>query len=39
MLTLDYCIDPAKARAAIARSRAEGFVPFVTRTPLDRLPD
>ena len=39
VLTLDYCLDPAKARTAVARSRAHGFVPFVTRTPLDRLPD
>ena len=38
VFTLDYAAAPANAEKARALSRAEGFVPFVTRTPLDRLP-
>jgi cysteinyl-tRNA synthetase len=38
VLTLDYASDEAKARLAERRSLRHGFVPFVSRTPLDRLP-
>ena len=39
VFTLDYAIDPSDRMAARTRSMGLGFVPFVTRTPLDRLPD
>lgn len=38
VFTLDYAADPGNAGRARARSAAFGFVPFVSRTPLDRLP-
>jgi len=38
VFTLDYCIDPRNAAAASKRSRDAGFIPCVSRTPLDRLP-
>ncbi len=38
VFTMDYAIDPADIEAAAAISRRNGFVPFVSRTPLDRLP-
>ena len=38
VFTLDYAGDPANARRARAVSVALGCVPFVSRTPLDRLP-
>ena len=38
VFTLDYAADPENARIARERSAALGFLPFVSRTPLDRLP-
>lgn len=38
IFTLDYARVPENAEAAAATSRSLGFVPFVSRTPLDRLP-
>lgn len=38
VLTLDYALDPGNAALARERSRSHGFVPFVSRAPLDRLP-
>ena len=38
ILTLDYALDPDHIEAAQRRSRALGFVPFVSRAPVDRLP-
>jgi endo-alpha-1,4-polygalactosaminidase (GH114 family) len=38
VFTLDYALDPTNAALARRRSRASGFVPCVTRGPLDRLP-
>jgi cysteinyl-tRNA synthetase len=38
VFTLDYALDPANAALARERSRGRGFVPFVSRAPLDRLP-
>jgi endo-alpha-1,4-polygalactosaminidase (GH114 family) len=39
VFTVDYCVEPENADEAIRYSRSHGFVPFVSRTPLDRLPD
>jgi cysteinyl-tRNA synthetase len=38
VFTLDYALLPANAALAAEASRAHGCVPFVSRTPLDRLP-
>ena len=38
VFTLDYAQTPANIRAALLDSATRGFVPFVSRTPLDRLP-
>jgi cysteinyl-tRNA synthetase len=38
VFTLDYAADPNNARHARAVSVGLGCVPFVSRTPLDRLP-
>ena len=38
VFTLDYAVKEEHARGARAASVAQGFVPFVSRTPLDRLP-
>jgi cysteinyl-tRNA synthetase len=38
VFTLDYAVSEANARAAIERSSGLGFVPAVSRSPLDRLP-
>ena len=38
VFTLDYAAEPLNIVAAERTSRALGLVPFVTRTPLDRLP-
>jgi len=38
VFTLDYAANPANAARAAEESRARGFRPFVSRTPLDRLP-
>ncbi|MGQ0613486.1 MAG: endo alpha-1,4 polygalactosaminidase [Planctomycetaceae bacterium] len=39
VLTLDYALETANADEARRFSRGKGFLPFVSRTPLDRLPD
>lgn len=39
VLTLDYALEKANAEEARRFSRGKGFLPFVSRTPLDRLPD
>jgi len=39
VFTVDYCVDPENSEEAIRFSRSHGFTPFVSRTPLDRLPD
>jgi len=38
VFTIDYCTDPDNAEVARTNSRSRGCIPFVTRTPLDRLP-
>lgn len=38
VFTLDYCLEPKNAERATAAARSFGCVPFVSRTPLDRLP-
>jgi cysteinyl-tRNA synthetase len=38
VFTLDYAVEAEHASGARAASVAAGFVPFVSRTPLDRLP-
>lgn len=38
VFTCDYCLIPANAEEARTLSRERGYVPLVTRTPLDRLP-
>jgi len=38
VFTLDYAAREEHVRSARAASAAQGFVPFVSRTPLDRLP-
>lgn len=37
-LTLDYATTPAHVAEAERRARSVGAIPFVSRTPLDRLP-
>ena len=39
VFTVDYCVDPENAEEAVRYSRSRSFIPFVSRTPLDRLPD
>jgi len=39
VFTLDYALVIDQIRAAYSANRRRGFVPFVSRTPLDRLPD
>lgn len=39
VFTLDYASTPENVERAERTSREHGFVPFVSRTPLDRLPD
>lgn len=39
VFTLDYALEPEHAEMAAATSRRHGFVPCVTHTPLDRLPE
>lgn len=38
VFTIDYCVQHANAAEAYRLSRQRGYVPFVTQTPLDRLP-
>jgi len=38
VFTVDYALGEAHSASAYSDSRALGFVPFVSRTPLDRLP-
>lgn len=38
VFTVDYCIKPENINEAREYSLSKGFVPFVSRTPLDRLP-
>jgi cysteinyl-tRNA synthetase len=38
VFTCDYCLIPANAEQARTLSTQRGYVPLVTRTPLDRLP-
>jgi cysteinyl-tRNA synthetase len=38
VFTLDYAVREEHARSARAASVEKGYVPFVSRTPLDRLP-
>jgi cysteinyl-tRNA synthetase len=38
ILTIDYAATPANVKAANDFARENGFIPFVSRTPLDRLP-
>ena len=38
VFTLDYAIDPAHVERARAASRKLGFIPFVSQSPLDRIP-
>jgi len=38
ILTIDYAAEKTNRRAAEALARRYGFVPFVSRTPLDRVP-
>jgi cysteinyl-tRNA synthetase len=39
VFTIDYAREPDNIARAAATSRAFGLVPFVSRTPLDRLPE
>jgi cysteinyl-tRNA synthetase len=39
ILTADYAHEPEDIKAALETSRSFGFVPTVSRTPLDRLPE
>lgn len=39
VFTVDYALDADDRREALEASRAFGFIPCVTRTPLDRIPD
>jgi len=39
ILTIDYAADETNRRAAESLARRHGFVPFVSRTPLDRIPE
>ncbi len=38
VFTLDYASRPSRREEAVRRAHRNGFVPFVSRTPLDRLP-
>jgi len=38
ILTVDYASEERNRKAAEALARRHGFVPFVSRTPLDRVP-
>lgn len=38
VFTIDYALQPANIQEAYALSRAKGYIPFVSRTPLNRLP-
>jgi endo-alpha-1,4-polygalactosaminidase (GH114 family) len=38
LFTIDYALDPSSAERARTTSRRFGFVPFVSRAALDRLP-
>ena len=38
VFTVDYCVKEANRLASYQLSRARGYIPFVSRTPLDRLP-
>ena len=38
VFVIDYALRPENAQAAIAYARERGFVPFVSRVSLDRLP-
>jgi cysteinyl-tRNA synthetase len=38
VFTVDYAVLPENRKTALERSAREGFVPFVSRSPLDRLP-
>lgn len=38
VFTVDYCLKPENIKEAREYSLSKGFVPFVSRTPLDRLP-
>jgi len=39
ILTVDYAANERNRKAAIALATRHGFVPFVSRTPLDRVPE
>jgi len=39
VFTVDYCVEPENADEAVRYSRSHGFIPFISRTPLDRLPE
>jgi cysteinyl-tRNA synthetase len=39
VLTIDYCVDEQNRLSCYQLSRQRGYVPFVSRTPLDRLPE
>jgi len=38
VLVIDYCVNEQHRLECYQLSRARGYVPFVSRTPLDRLP-
>jgi len=39
VFTVDYCLNQANIQESYRLSRQHGYVPFVSRTPLDRLPE
>jgi endo-alpha-1,4-polygalactosaminidase (GH114 family) len=39
VFTIDYCVNEQNRLASYRLSRQRGYIPFVSRTPLDRLPD
>ena len=39
VLTIDYCVNERNRLSCYQLSRQRGYVPFVTRTPLDRRPE
>jgi cysteinyl-tRNA synthetase len=38
VLTVDYCVKESNRLSSYTLSRDRGYIPFVSRTPLDRLP-
>jgi len=39
VFTVDYCVNEQNRLSSYQLSRQRGYIPFVSRTPLDRLPE